>query len=82
MQHHRKPLCLGTHGCTSVAGMTEVYLHVYDITKEADRSNAKTVLTSFNGAGRWTGLGGVFHGGIQVRSCPCVLLLGRQLLLR
>lgn len=50
--------------------MTEVYLHVYDITKEADRSNAKTVLTSFNGAGRWTGLGGVFHGGIQVRRPP------------
>ena len=43
-----------------------MYLHVYDITREADRSNAKTVLTSFNGAGRWTGLGGVFHGGIQV----------------
>ncbi|KAK9841991.1 hypothetical protein WJX81_002995 [Elliptochloris bilobata] len=46
--------------------MTEVYLHVYDITRETDRSNAKAVLTSLNGAGRWTGLGGIFHGGIEV----------------
>lgn len=39
---------------------------MYDITKETDRSNAKTILTSLNGAGRWTGLGGIFHGGVEV----------------
>ena len=55
------------HDCARLPlAMTEVLLHVYDITKETDRSNAKTILTSLNGAGRWTGLGGIFHGGVEV----------------
>lgn len=48
--------------------MTEIVLHVYDITRDTDKSSASAVLGHINSAGRWLSAGGVYHGGIQVLS--------------
>ena len=47
--------------------MALVLLHVYDVAK-TESENTNYAVTQLNAFGKWTGLGGIFHGGVEVYS--------------